>query len=114
MKHEIRRVSKILDELITFCFVHGTDDLDISINKRDDHFKIHIDANTIDCSDKRVKKLKELLDIPRQSEYEEYYWELTGESDCDTELSLVGSMVDKAKVVFHGDALEITLYRYKE
>ena len=113
MKHEIRRISKILDELITFCFLHGTKDMDISIKNHEDYFKIKINTDTIDCSDEKVIRLKELLDYPRQEEMEEYYWELAGECDFDTELSLVGMMVDKAEVHFEGSSLSITLYRNK-
>jgi len=32
--------------------------------------------------------------MPRRHDIEEYYWELTGDDDLDTELSLVGMMVD--------------------
>lgn len=113
MKHEIKRISKILDELITFCFLHGTNNMNISLENHKDYFKIHLESDNIDCNDIRVKQLKEFLDYPRQSEVEEYYWELAGECDSDTELTLVGMMVDKAEVSFDGTSLSITLYRNK-
>lgn len=113
MKHEIKKISKILDELVTFCFKHGTNKMDISVENSKDFFKVELHTDNIDCDNKRVKLLKNLLNSPRQTEIEEYYWELAGENDHDTELSLVGIMVDEAEVVFEGTALTITLYRYK-
>lgn len=114
MKHEVRRISKILDELITFCFLHGTKKMNIDIEDNGESFKIHLHSDNIDCDDIKVKKLKEFLSYPRQPEVEEYYWELTGECDRDTELSLVGIMTDKAVVKFEGTSLHITLYRKKQ
>lgn len=113
MKHEIKKISKILDEIITFAFHHGTDKMNISIENNSEYFKIQIDVDNVDYTDKKVKQLKQLLSTPRQPECEEYYWELTGECDTDTELSLVGIMTDIAEVNFKGDSLNITLYRYK-
>ena len=113
MNRDIKKISKILDEIITFAFLHGTDKMNISIENQDELYKIHIEANNLDCTDRRVQQLSQLLDTPRQPEVEEYYWELTGECDTDTELCLVGIMVDKAEVKFNGNALTITLYRYK-
>jgi len=113
VKHEIKKVSKILDELITFCFLHGTNNMDISLENTKEHFKIKLVSDNIDCSDARVQKLNDLLNEPRHQEMEEHYWELTGESDHDTELCLVGMMVDKAIVEFNGSSLSIVLYRNK-
>ncbi|WP_026895498.1 hypothetical protein [Clostridiisalibacter paucivorans] len=113
MKHEIKKVSKILDELTTFFFTKGAKNIDVSISDQDEYFKISCKVDNIDCSDFRVKKISELLNQPRQPEMEAYYWELTGECDTDTELSLVGMMVDKAEISFKGVSLSIVLYRYK-
>ena len=44
---------------------------------------------------------------------EEYYWELAGESDVDTELTLVGMMTDNAEINISEDMIEVVLYRYK-
>jgi hypothetical protein len=44
---------------------------------------------------------------------EEFYWELTGESDHDSELSIVGMMIDKVEFIHENESLKIILYRYK-
>jgi len=113
MDHEIKKISKIIDELITFFLLHGTDKMNVSIESTEECYKIHIDCNNINCSDKKVQLLNNYLNSPRQPEVEEYYWELTGESDIAPELSLVGAMIDKAEIDFKGTSISITLYRYK-
>ncbi|EOC99666.1 hypothetical protein [Caldisalinibacter kiritimatiensis] len=113
MKHEIKRISKILDELVTFCFLHGTNEMNVNIENHNEYFKISFVIDNIDCTDRRVQELKKLLNSPRQEEIEEYYWELAGECDSDTEFTLVGAMVDRAEVEFKGTSLYLTLYRYR-
>ena len=44
---------------------------------------------------------------------EEYYWELSGNYDMDTELTLVGMMTDDAKVYYDNEKVTIFLVRYK-
>jgi len=113
MKHEIKKISKIVDELMTFCFQHECHDMTISVTDKPDYFKIKMIVDNIDVADERVVHLEELLNGGRQLEMEEYCWELAGESDQDTELCLVGMMIDKAEVQYEGNSLSIKLYRYK-
>jgi hypothetical protein len=53
------------------------------------------------------------LSGPKQAEVEEYYWELSGESNgnLDTEISLVAAMVDKAEIDVQNSTILITLLR---
>jgi len=44
---------------------------------------------------------------------EEYYWQLAGESDCDDELTLVGAMIDEAKIEMKDGNLTMKLIRYR-
>jgi hypothetical protein len=113
MKHEIKKLSKIVDELITFCFQRKSHDMTISIKDRPDYFKVKVVVDNIDFTEERVVHLEELLNSGRQLEMEEYYWELAGECDCDSELCLIGMMVDKAEVEYNEPSLTIKLYRYK-
>ncbi|MBS4538260.1 hypothetical protein GOQ27_07280 [Clostridium sp. D2Q-11] len=113
MNHEIKKISKIIDELSTFCLLHGAKLMNMSVENNKDHFKIILEMDNLDYSNKKVSRLEKLLNCPRQAEMEEFYWELTGESDHDSELSIVGMMVDKADIVFEENSLKLTLYRYK-
>lgn len=113
MKHEIKKISKIVDELMTFCFQNEATDMTIAVKERADYFKIKMIVDNIAFSDERVVHLEEYLNGGRQLEIEEYYWELAGECDLDTELCLVGMMVDKAEVSHTDNSLSIILYRNK-
>ncbi len=44
---------------------------------------------------------------------EEYYWELVGDCDIDSELSLIAMMVNEIEVDIEDDYVELTLIRYK-
>ncbi|WIF95716.1 hypothetical protein [Caminicella sporogenes] len=44
---------------------------------------------------------------------EEYFWELTGDYDIDTELTLVGMMTDKAEINFNNNEIKVNLIRRK-
>lgn len=114
MKHNKKRVSRITDELTTYLFSMGAKDITIHIKEDEKQFMIKIKSDFVKFSDKEVKTLIQRLNIERQIEMEEYYWELAGESGIDPQLTLVGMMTDEGKVKFLDDhTIEITLYRYK-
>ncbi|WHH60128.1 hypothetical protein [Petroclostridium sp. X23] len=111
MKHQRKRVSKIVDELITYLFSIGATDINVNIQERLDDYKISLRSNYTKDKNKKVYKLLKALQTPKQEEIEEYYWELAGDSDVGTELSLIGMMIDKVEVDLNTDFLEIILYR---
>ena len=49
----------------------------------------------------------------KSEEMEEFFWELAGESDVDTEITIVGMMCDEKKLSITDDRIEIKLKRYK-
>lgn len=42
---------------------------------------------------------------------EEYYWELTGDTEGENELSLVGMMIDSVDIILEEDILVIEVKR---
>lgn len=113
MKHEVKKVSKIVDELIEFCFLHATEKVSVTVENKEDRFEILAHSDNVNCSNEKVERLKELLNVQRQNEIEEYYWQLAGEDEHNGEFSLVGMMVDEAEVKFTCPSLTIKLVRYK-
>jgi len=114
MKHNKQKISKIVDELMNFCFSVGASDISVNVKENDAYFKIYLKANYSQSCREKVNEINKLLKCSKNEEMEEYYWYLAGESDVDTELSLVGMMADKCKINFlENDYLEITLYREK-
>ena len=114
MKHIKKRVCKIIDELITYFFVIGATNIDINLQEKEDHYKILLRGNYTTKDKSKIEKLVKYLKCDKQEEMEEYYWELAGESDVDTELTLVGMMTDNAEINISEDMIEVVLYRYKQ
>ncbi len=114
MKHCKKRVSKIVDELLT-CFMnlHATN-IKIELEELEACYMISIKGNCKDLTEEMAERFIRLLNTPMHQELEEYYWELTGEGDVDNELALVGMMTSRAAVNFlPNEYLEIQLYRDK-
>lgn len=113
MTHEIRKISKIVDELTTYFLMLGIKKIKSSILNNEDGFKIKIKLYDFDFNHPKINNVIEYLNFPRQREIEECYWELAGESDRDDELCLVGIMTDKVEIERTDSKLVITLYRNK-
>lgn len=113
MKHEKLRVSKIIDEVMNYLFSMGATDIHIDYKEEEKQHVIHIQSNCVDECSTKINKLLKYLKWERQDEMEEFYWELAGDSDVDSELTLVGMMTDKKEVKIENGIIDITLYRYK-
>ena len=111
MQSEIKKLTRIIDEM-TYVFMHkGSTDLDIKIKRSKDVSTIYmVDYNT-QYSDEDIEDLNKILNIQRQCEIEGYYWELVGEDNDGDELFLVGSMIDNAEVKKIGNNLYIKMDR---
>lgn len=112
MKHTDQRNIKIVTELMGFCYKHGSFNVHIDINKKYEKIIIYIKAQISFISQENLELLEKSLNTPRCHEMEEYYWNLTGDNDTGTELTLVGMMIDEANINYvDGNYLEILLTR---
>lgn len=114
MNIEIKKVSKIVSELLNFCLNNSSKKVEICVEDKGDKFEIIFKTNSTCCTDEEIKYIEELLNVTRESEIEEYYWQLTGEDYEDQEISLVGMMVDEATIKWEKPLIEIKLIRYKD
>lgn len=114
MKHTKKRISKIADELLNFLMSIGADDITINVKDEEDRYKICAKSNYVKANnEEKLNDLIKCIDCPKQEEMEEFYWELAGECDVDTELSLISMMVDKIKLDIDDDTIYIVLYKNK-
>nr|WP_312576761.1 hypothetical protein [Sedimentibacter sp.] len=113
MKYEIQKISKIVEEIIDFFYSHSTKKVNISIEETKDSFIIEVQSDHIICSNDNANQLKDLLNVQRQREMEEYYWQLAGNDLDGDEYNLVGMMVDESYVDFKNPSLKVKLVRYK-
>ncbi|MCG8500070.1 MAG: hypothetical protein MJB12_06640, partial [Firmicutes bacterium] len=116
MKHTKKRISKIANELIIYFFNMGATDITANLQDKKDYYRILLRSNfTTKDTDKmeKIEKMVKYLKLNKQEEMEEYYWELIGECDVDTELPLVGMMIDDVETHINDDTIEVILYKYK-
>jgi hypothetical protein len=62
-------------------------------------------------SEKELADFLEILNLPRQSEMEEYYWSLLGESKSDDNLNVLARMVDDATANVEDRTLHLHITR---
>ena len=113
MKHMIQRNARIAEELILLAYKHRAQDIKLDIKNKENETLISIEATNINLDNENLNTIKELLNTPRCKEMEEYYWNLTGESDTDCELSLIGVMIDEIELNFENKKLKINVKRKK-
>lgn len=111
MKHIRQRNTRIAEELILLSYRYGAKDISLNINNENNQTIITINATNVNINIETLNSIKELLNVDRCSEMEEYYWNLTGESDTDCELALIGVMTDKCNIDYIDNVLKIELFR---
>lgn len=111
MTHEHNKSSKVLCELVNFCFINKVNNLEIFLDYEDKGFTIKLKGK---CNEKpkNLNKLNDMINSPRQKEYEEYYWGLLGVDDHKQELYLLGSLVDSGEIKYYNNTIEIRLERH--
>ena len=112
MKHTRQRHARMAEELILFAYKYGAEQIKLDINNINNETIIRIEAD-VTLKEETLNNISTLLNVPRCIEMEEYYWNLTGESDMDSELSLIGVMCDKVDIYVKPNYLKIELIRKK-
>lgn len=107
------KASKILCELVSYCSTEGFIDYKIDLSLREDVSKLTINAFGNTLNDDKLRTLNKVLNLPRQPELEQQFWELGAGSILSTEnqLSLVGMMTDKVEISSKTDNLTINVVR---
>ncbi len=114
MKHEIKKICKIVDEMTTLLLRDDTDMVDFRINRLPDKTIISITDYNTRYTQKEVQDLLDCFNVQRQHEVEEYYWQLVGECDNDSEITIIGVMIDESKVELKDNNMYIELIRKNE
>ena len=103
---------KLISELTGFILKAGGKEVDINFKDEENKIKIMVKSKIKNLQDEDLEALK-ALNTERQSEVEDYYWELAGENDNYQELTLVGMIIDKAEYYYENEILKIIVYRHK-
>jgi len=112
MKNNLEIALKISSDLMTYCHHHGATDYETKISEGDEAIIYVIQAYPVNISEDEYTELAKRLNAPRQRDVEREYWELIGESEDFSELTLVGMSCDEARIEYDGATLTFTLLRH--
>lgn len=108
-----RKMSRVIDEIYTSLLHCGSEDVQLRIVREAQGLRLFVQADFVPAHRDDVERMGELLhpDV-RSDAMVEMYWELAGEDQytSDSELSLVGQMVDEAALVTEGEKVNIELF----
>ena len=111
MKHEPKKISKIVDEILTYFLYHFGAKSEITIIPEPDHYWMKFRFTNVTMTDEEFSALDKRLVVKRQPELEDYYWQLTGEIEDSNELMLVAMMCDSIEMRRDGDSITLELLR---
>jgi hypothetical protein len=111
MRHEMKKIGRIVDELTTLFLNEDTNEIDLKILTNQTETIITLKDYQTRFKLDEIKRLEDMLNQQRQREIEEYYWQLAGETDEGDELVLVSAMIDEAKLELIDGNLFMTLIR---
>mgnify|MGYP000360556162 CR=1 FL=1 len=94
--HEIKKDTKIVDEILLYLLKNDHDEVSINIKREQDEVFITFECTKL--SDEIIKSLDMYINKERELEMEEYGWELMGESDGQSDLSMVGLLIDNLTI----------------
>jgi HSP20 family molecular chaperone IbpA len=106
----MKKSRKILDELIGYFTTHQINELDIHFKNTQGQLNITISGKT-PAKPKDMDTLEQLLNTTRHPEYEEYFWGLLGSSSNQSEISLLGNLVDGGDVSYENGILTVSIRR---
>lgn len=113
MKHEEKKVAKIVEELTMFFFTIGADSMESSIKRKENMDIIHFTSNYDPYYRRDLHYLEKYLNEEKNAGMEDIYWELAGSGDPgeSSQLLLLGMMIDKAEIKITDEKVELTLYK---
>ena len=98
MIHDKQRIARMAEELISDLLRYECKDMNLRILEKESLYTISISGYCKGINSREVDRIRKLLNQPRNSQMEEYYWSLSGDSDLDTEFSLLGIMSNEVEL----------------
>ena len=108
-----RRMSHVIDELYTALLRAGGKDMNIHLSKEDDGLRLFVKGDFSPEHHHDMERMAEMLQpAERDMGMVEAFWELAGgdQYTSDSELALVGQIIDDAKVTVGENMVEIEIY----
>lgn len=113
MKLEYEKSVRILNDLMGYCHFLGAYHMQVEFDLQATQTCIIVNADVPHITEKQAHELEKLLNMPRQHEVEQNYWNISGEEEISTEITLAAMMIDNAKVVLEDKRLHIWVQRLR-
>ena len=113
MKHIKKRISKTIDEMMMFFFSIGGQNINMQFDKLDNGYRITMKSQFDPACREKLQTLDKYLNAPKDESILSF-WELAGESDmnADSELYLVGQMIDCASIQVEENCATVVLEKH--
>lgn len=108
-----RRMSHVIDELYTALLRAGGKEVNIRLSKEEDGLRLFVNGDYSPEHRREMERMAEMLQpAVRDMGLVEAFWELAGgdQYTSDSELALVGQIIDGAKVTVGESTVEMELY----
>lgn len=110
-----RKMSHVIDELYTALFRAGGKEVEMKLRREEKGLRLLCRGDFAPEYRRELERMAELLTpAVRSPALVEAYWELAGgdQYTSDSEMSLVGQMLDEVRVEFEGDSIALDLFLY--
>ena len=98
MQNETKKINLIVDEITSLLMGKGAIEISVRIKTSDENTVIKITEYESQLDNEFIEKMQENLDLPRQYEVEDYYWQLTTDNGMNEDMYLIGTMVDSGTI----------------
>lgn len=108
-----RKMGRVLDELYTALLLAGGTHIELTVDREAEGFRLSLCSNFAPEHRDEIRHLTELLQpAVKNPALVEEFWELAGgdQYTSDTELVLVGQMLDDAQVQLTDTQVNLSLY----
>jgi hypothetical protein len=103
----------MVDELLNYFFIIGGTDISVCVKEEETNYQLTFRSNYSKEKQHKIQDLCKYLNCERNEQMESYYWELTGETETDTELTIIGMMIDHYELDIIDEVLELLIIRNK-
>lgn len=114
MKLKLEKNLKIINEMVTYFKKLGNKNIHLDFTSDETKSYFLISGDIANISTEQLNNLSDILNRPRQPEVEECYWQLNGQSEIECEFTLIGAMIDSAKVDYTNGILTVELLRKED
>lgn len=114
MHFKFKKNLKIINELITYFHKLEIKNINFNFDTKSAETLFIIWGEIETLAEKKLDNIIHLLSNKRQHEIEEYYWNLPSDYNSESQLSIIGMMVDSFEVIYDNNILTIRLSRIED